>query len=305
MPWRGARATPDGRRSRARLGASAHARGALPLQRGPTGPRSARREGTRRPTSSGDVPVAIPGGTIAGDDERDRASGSGPVLEGLDGSGSDLSRILSLSDGVFAFALTFLAVSLLLPQVTSSGPRPSLPTYLGRLEPAFLGYALTFFVIASWWRVHHRLFSAFARYDSVIVRLNSFFLLVISVTPFLVSILFAYGPSDFGPGSISSRLAVALYGAVEGLGGLVLLAIWRHGTHAQRLVRASVTDEWVRATERNQLLTVAVFAVSTGLAFVLPLVSELTWVFMVLGFGRRFLQPGPARRRPASAGPPA
>jgi hypothetical protein len=124
--------------------------------------------------------------------------------------------------------------------------------------------------------------------------------LVISVTPFLVSLLFAYSRSTLGPGPLSSRLAVALYGGVQALGGLVLLGIWRHATHGRRLVRTRIPEAWIRATETNQLLTVAVFALSTAVAFASPLVAELTWIAMILGFGRNVLRWTP---RPGS-GPP-
>jgi uncharacterized membrane protein len=153
-----------------------------------------------------------------------------------------------------------------------------------------VGYVLSFLVIASWWNVHHRLFSSVARYDPTVVRLNSFFLLVISVTPFLVWMLFAYSPSGFGAGSESARLAVAIYAAVQALGGLDLLAIWRHATRGRRLVRPTLTDEWIRATEQNQLLTIGVFAASAGVAFVSPLVAELAWVAMIVGLRRRRLR---------------
>jgi uncharacterized membrane protein len=191
---------------------------------------------------------------------------------------------------VFAFALTFLAVSLLLPEALQGTGVPSLPAYLGRLEPAFVGYVLSFFVIASWWGAHHRLFSSIVRYDPTLVRLNSFFLLMISVTPFLVSVLFAYSPNGFGVSSLSARLAVALYGGVQTLGGLVLLAIWRHASRGRRLIRRSIPEAWVRVTEENRLFNVVVFASSVGLAFVSPLAAELLWIGMILGFGRHVVR---------------
>ncbi len=187
---------------------------------------------------------------------------------------------------MFAFALTFLAVTLILPQTLRGEALPHLSAYLGSLEPALVGYILSFFIIASWWNTHHRLFSAFVRYDAMLVRLNSFFLLLISVTPFLVSLLFAYGVSGFGPGSLSSREAVALYGAAMAFGGCVLLGIWRHGTQGRRLVRPSLSDAWIRTTENGQLLTTATFAASVGVAFVSPLGAELIWIIVIFAAGR-------------------
>jgi len=236
--------------------------------------------------------VARRGSAIAGSDERGEAVPLGRRLEGIDGTGSDLSRILSLSDGIFAFALTFLAVTLLLPQALGSSPLPVLTRYLQRLEPAFIGYLLSFFVIASWWNVHHRLFSCIVRYDRMLVRLNLYFLLVISVTPFLVSLLFAYSSTGWGPGTVSARLAVTLYAVIQAIGGGMLLGIWRHATRGHRLVAPSVTKGWIQSTEDSQLVRVIVFAVSIGIAWASPLIAELSWIVMILGLGR------PLWRRP-------
>ncbi|HYA10634.1 MAG TPA: TMEM175 family protein [Thermoplasmata archaeon] len=234
---------------------------------------------------------------ISGSDERADAPDRGRHLEGIDGTGSDLSRLYSLSDGVFAFALTFLAITILLPQAGTGGSLPALTAYLRRLEPSFVAYVLSFFVIAAWWGVHHRLFSCLVRYDQTIVRLNTFFLLLISVTPFLVSLLFAYGPGGFGPSSESARIAVALYAGLQMLGGVDLLLVWRYATRSRRLVARSLPEEWVRTTEQNQLVTVGVFAASVGVAFVSPLVAELTWLVMVLGPGRRIWRRRPRPRK--------
>ncbi len=249
-------------------------------------PASAR--GGPRPTSSAAGRPARRGVRISGADQALAEELGEPKLEGINGTGSDLSRLFSLSDGVFAFALTFLAITLLLPQTARGTALPVLSTYLGSLQGAFIGYILSFLVIASWWNIHHRLFSAFVRYDPTLVRLNSFFLLGVSVTPFLVSLLFAYSPAGFGQGSLSAREAVALYSVAQGASGGVLLVVWRHGTQNHRLIRPKLPEEWVRATEHNLLISVGTFVVSIPVAFLSPLLAELTWIIVILGLGRRF-----------------
>jgi len=240
-------------------------------------------------------PSGTSGTTIGGVDER---APDGPRLEGVAGTGTDLSRLFALSDGVFAFALTFLAVTLVLPATLGSSTLPPLPRYLASLQSSFVGYVLSYFVVASWWSSHHRLFSSFVRYDALLVRLNTFFLLVISITPFLVSLLFAYGPNDFRPSSLSARLAVVIYAAVQALGGATLLGIWRHATRDHRLVAATLPESWIRATEKIQWLNVGTFVVSIGIAFASPLLAELLWIVMIFGVSRRLI-PRLGRKPPA------
>lgn len=79
--------------------------------------------------------------------------------------GNDLARILALSDGVFGFALTLLVLTVSLPSLASSAPRPPLSTELTSLEPALLTFALGVLIIAGYWRTHVLLFTYFTRWD--------------------------------------------------------------------------------------------------------------------------------------------
>jgi uncharacterized membrane protein len=214
------------------------------------------------------------------DETGDHMLGS---VEGLDGTGTDMSRLISISDGVFAFALTFLVINLVLPTPGRSAAG-SLFDYLSEDGPAIGAYALSFFIIASWWGAHHRLFSPIVRYDGILVRLNTMFLLIIAITPFLVGILYSFGPpAGLGPATASARLAVIIYGGVQAIAGLILLAIWRHSTRNHRLVRATLPSLWIQSTERNQIANVAVFAVSIPVALVAPFISILMWVLVIVG----------------------
>jgi uncharacterized membrane protein len=261
-----------------------------------------------RPGPPVDVPRRIStGGSPLGSMERNGASEKlaeeEAKVEGLDGTGSDMGRIISMSDAVFAFSMTFLVIDLVLPR--PGGPYPDLVSFLGNVWPSMVAYAISFFIIASWWGAHRRLFSPIVRYDPLLVRLNNLFLLVIAITPFLVGILFDYGPgATLGRGSSSNELAVVIYASAQVLGGLLLLGVWRHSTRDHRLVEERLPVVWIRRTEDAQLTTVVVFAASVPVAFLLPFASMLMWIFVAISsrhfvLGRRVRR---ARPRPPSAG---
>ena len=230
-------------------------------------------------------------------------------VEGLDGTGHDMSRIIGISDAVFGFSMTFLVITLVLPQIGATGRYPSLYGYLAGEAPGFIAYAISFFVIASWWNTHRRIFSPIVRYDPLLVRLNSLFLLIIAVTPFLVGILYDYGPGDtLGPGSQSTKLAVMLFASVEVVGGLTMLAIWRHSTEHHHLVEERLPAAWIRRTELASVYPAAVFAISIPVAYFSPLIAMLFWLVAVVGMRRlvrkhRPPSPGPTIRSSESRGP--
>lgn len=225
-------------------------------------------------------------------------------VEGIDGTGKDMSRIIGISDAVFAFSMTFLVITLVVPQFGSVN-RGSLWAYLHDLEPGLVAYLISFFVITAWWGTHRRMFSPIVRYDPLLVRLNNFFLLVIAITPFPVAILYDYGPSvlSFGPGNLSTQLAVALFASVQVVGGLIMLAIWRHSTTHHRLVEERLPAIWIRRTEQGSIYSTAVFGASVPVAFVSPLLAMLLWFAMIVGLSRirRKHRANPSRRPSVSA----
>ncbi len=207
-----------------------------------------------------------------------------PEVEGLDGSGSDMSRIIGMSDAVFAFSLTFLVLSLVLPQVGTTGPKENLWLFLESEKGAFIAYVLSFYIIISWWSAHRTIFSPIIRYDGLLTRINNTFLLVIALTPFLVDVLYFYGPgTSLGPESLSTRLAVALFASVQVIGGLLMIGIWRHACEGHRLVNPKLTPTWMQRTERGELYSTLVFAISIPVAFVSPFGAMLVWIFMAIG----------------------
>lgn len=225
-------------------------------------------------------------------------------VEGLDGTGKDMSRIVSISDAVFAFSMTFLVITIVLPQVGASAKYPDLTSFLQGEWPAFATYLLSFFIIVTWWGAHRRLFSPIVRYDALLVRLNNLFLLVIAMTPFLVTLLYDYGPgSNIGPGTLSTDLAVAIFAAIQAGGGLLLFAIWRHSTRNHRLVEERLPAAWIRYMEQTEMFTIVVFGLSVPVAFLSPVVAELMWILMILG-GRHLLRlrrPSPSKEKPAAS----
>ncbi|HEV2317042.1 MAG TPA: TMEM175 family protein [Thermoplasmata archaeon] len=202
-----------------------------------------------------------------------------------------MGRLISLSDGIFAFSMTLLVISLALPTIRSAGTGPDLFTYLRQLEPALLSYVVAFLVISTWWLGHHRIFSAIRKYDLLLMRLNTMMLLVISISPFMLAIVFQYGPSSIFVTSLSAKVAVALFAAVEVVTGLILLAIWRHATRDHHLVDPKLSAEWIQYAENLTVRPTVVFAAAIAVALVNPWLAEIGWVAVL--FVRRSRGKGP------------
>jgi uncharacterized membrane protein len=135
----------------------------------------------------------------------------------------DRGRLEAFSDGVFAVAITLLALNL-----TVSGPKLQHQLWLHRWS--FGAYLLSFFIIGIIWVNHHMLIRSIALVDRTLLFLNLVLLLFVVLIPFATTTAAQYLPV----GGEDSRVAMAQYSAVF-LGmsaGFGLIFEWTlHGNH--------------------------------------------------------------------------
>jgi len=115
----------------------------------------------------------------------------------------DRTRLEAFSDGVFAVAITLLALNL-----TVKGP--GLQHQLWEQRWSFGAYLLSFFVIGIIWVNHHVLIKSIALVDRTLLFLNLVLLLFVVLIPFSTATAAQYLPVG-GP---DVKVAMAMYSAV-------------------------------------------------------------------------------------------
>ena len=185
-----------------------------------------------------------------------------------------LERLIVLSDGVFAIAMTLLVVELTLPQATS-GATADLVAQLRALGPRYLSYAVSFLVVASYWTSHQRIYRYIVRADSTLVWLNIALLLCIAFQPFPTSVL----------GAFSTTPAVTFYAATLFGTGVVVLVLWVYATHDRRLVSPDLDRRLIQHHTLRAATAPLVFLVSIGIAQVNPSAAELSWLAIAVLIG--------------------
>ncbi len=129
----------------------------------------------------------------------------------------DRSRLEAFSDGVFAVAITLLALNL-----TVAGPgHRSLSYQLGTHWPSFVAYLVSFFTIGIIWVNHHALIRSVKAVDRTLLFVNLVMLLFVVLIPFGTATAAEYLSKD----DWDSRVAMALYAGVflgmsVGFGGI-------------------------------------------------------------------------------------
>jgi uncharacterized membrane protein len=118
----------------------------------------------------------------------------------------DRGRLEAFSDGVFAVAITLLALNLAV-----KGPGyGSLAHQLGHQWPGYVAYLISFFTIGIIWVNHHTLVSNVV----VVTRLLLFLNLVLLLFVVLIPVATATVADYLAHGGFDAKLAVAMYGVV-------------------------------------------------------------------------------------------
>jgi uncharacterized membrane protein len=123
----------------------------------------------------------------------------------------DRSRLEAFSDGVFAVAITLLALNL-----TLAGPgHGHLIDQLGSHWPSFVAYLISFFTIGIIWVNHHALIRSIRAVDRVLLFLNLVLLLFVVLIPFSTATVAEYLSAKLPSGySGDPKAATALYAGV-------------------------------------------------------------------------------------------
>jgi uncharacterized membrane protein len=119
----------------------------------------------------------------------------------------DRTRLEAFSDGVFAVAITLLALNL---AVVGPGHGVPLQHQLWEHRWSFAAYLISFFVIGIIWVNHHVLIKSIAQVDRTLLFLNLVLLLFVVLIPFSTATVAQYLPV---PGR-SVKVAMVLYSAV-------------------------------------------------------------------------------------------
>src|SRR5277367_2562541 len=89
-----------------------------------------------------------------------------------------LARIAAFSDGVFAFAITLLIMTIRIPQPTDADAGRGLLILLTQQWRSYLAFALSFMLVGINWANHRVMFATFARANHTLIWLNLLYLMV-------------------------------------------------------------------------------------------------------------------------------
>jgi uncharacterized membrane protein len=180
---------------------------------------------------------------------------------------ADLSRVISLSDGIFAFALTLLALDLRLPVSNNL----TIENGMIDLLPNLLIFLISFLVIGNQWDVHQRTFLQIVRADARFALLNLLSLLFVILLPATAAILGRYP---------TQPLAIICFGINSAILGLSSWLAWLHASGSGQLLDVKADPNLVRMISRLWLLPPIVFFLTLPIAFINVYIVYVLWVVL-------------------------
>jgi uncharacterized membrane protein len=183
-------------------------------------------------------------------------------------------RLEAFSDGVFAIAITLLALEITVPDVK----RRSLGHALLGQWPDYAAYVVSFATIGIIWINHHAALGYVKRVDRTLLLMNLALLMWVTLIPWPTTMLAEY----MRAGGANERVAASVYAGTMTLMGMSFGALWLAITR-----RAHVSVE--HAQTRRFVIGAPIYALSIAMALVSApaclVVNALLAVFYALPVG--------------------
>ena len=142
-----------------------------------------------------------------------------------------LEHVISFSDAIFAFSITFMAISIQLPNLSVNNlTEQQLMSELLQVGLQFEIYAVSFMIIGIYWISYHLVFNQIKLSHSILVWLNLLFLFFITLISFATDLDFKY--SQF-------HIVFILFASILTITGSLLVFIWLHALKQKILIDCS------------------------------------------------------------------
>jgi uncharacterized membrane protein len=189
----------------------------------------------------------------------------------------ETARLEAFSDGVFAVAITLLALNLSVPTLREVQGHGLIAKLLDQW-PTYLAYALSFLTILIMWINHHNLFRLIGKTDHLFLMLNGLLLMIVTSIPFATALLATYLVQP------DKRVAVVVYSGVSLLMAVTYYSMWQYASRDGRLLDSKADARLVQGKTKQFRFGPAMYLVAFLLAFVSAEASVALCIVLAIFF---------------------
>jgi uncharacterized membrane protein len=181
-----------------------------------------------------------------------------------------LEHVTSFADAIFAFSITFMAISINIPGLAQNLTQAQVVHKLLQSTPEFVVYVISFFVIGIYWIAYHQIFNHIVSSDSVVTWLTLVFLFFITLIPFATNMQIGYG----------YRILFILYALVLTIAGGLLTITWLHATK-NKLIDKDLTQREIHSILLGAIIPAIVYFLSILVSFIDLKAAYYSWIVII------------------------
>ena len=172
-----------------------------------------------------------------------------------------LDHILTFADAIFAFSITFMAISIHIPDLTQKLNQAQVIDKLLGSIPEFEIYVISCFVIGVYWIAYHQIFNQIVNSDMTVTWLTLIFLFFYNTIN--TNTICHYLQIGFG----QYRIVFILFALVLTIAGSLVTIMWLHATK-NKLIDENLARIEVHYMLLDSIVSPVVFLLSILVSFI-------------------------------------
>jgi len=199
---------------------------------------------------------------------------TGEPSQPKEGEPGSTDRLLVLSDGLFAIAITLLVLDLKAPKVVGVGGADPTVRQLGAALlaqwPTYFAYLMSFLNIGVLWNNHVTVFRYIRRTDHALTTLNTALMLCVSIIPFTTSLLAEYLMLS----SAHREVAMLVFSGAWFVTAVIFNILWFYAAKDRRLLDQRISAaHYADVSKRYRYGPIVYLILFLLTAFGLPIAS--------------------------------
>jgi len=182
-----------------------------------------------------------------------------------------LEHVTSFADAIFAFSITFMAITINIPNLAQNLTQAQVIDKLSESLPEFEIYVISFFMIGIYWIAYHQIFNHIVGSHQITTWLTLAFLFFITLIPLATNMQIGYG---------SYQIVFVLYALVLTIAGALSTIIWLHATK-NKLINQNMTQIEIHCVLLESTLSPAVFLLSILVSFIDLQIAYYFWLIII------------------------
>jgi TMEM175 potassium channel family protein len=182
-----------------------------------------------------------------------------------------LDHIISFADAIFAFSITFMAITINIPSFAQNLTQAQVIEKLLESLPEFEIYVISFFMIGIYWIAFHQIFNHIVGSHYITTWLTLVFLFFITLIPLATNLQIGFG---------QYQIVFVLYALVLTIAGALLTITWLHATK-NKLIDENLNQREIHYISLESILSPVVFLLSILVSFIDLQIAYYFWLVII------------------------